>query len=137
MTKQNIKSVDTIDAATCLLLTISQADDHVDISEIEIIKDIINDFFSLEKKEINKIIEENLVTVEKSTDIYEFGKVLNKNFSYQDKLDFICCAFEVAFIDNDAHYNEEHMIKKIAYILNVENRDLIESKKEMKKIFKL
>ena len=137
MTKQNIKSVDTIDAATCLLLTISQADNHIDKSEIEIIKDIINDFFSLEKSKINTIIENNLITVEKSTDIYEFGRVLNENFSYQDKLDFICCAFEVAFIDNNAHYNEEHMIKKIAYILNVENKDLIESKKEMKKIFKL
>ena len=137
MTKNDIESIDTINAATCLLLSVSQADDHIDISETEIIKDIINDFFNLKNLNINEIIEKNINIVKKSTDIYEFGKILNEKFSYQDKLDFIYCAFEVAFIDNDSHYLEEHTIKKIAYILNVENKDLIKSKQEMKKIFKL
>jgi len=137
MTKKNIESIDVIDAATCLLLTISQADNQIDKSEIDIIKDIVNDFFNLDDFRTNEIIEKNLIIVKNSTDLYEFGKILNENFSYQDKIDFICCAFEVAFIDNNSHYLEEHTIKKIAYILNVENRDLIKSKKEMKKIFKL
>lgn len=137
MTKKNIELIDVIDAATCLLLTISQADNQIDKSEIDIIKDIVNDFFNLDDFKTNEIIEKNLIVVKNSTDLYEFGKILNENFSYQDKIDFICCAFEVAFIDNNSHYLEEHTIKKIAYILNVENRDLIKSKKEMKKIFKL
>ena len=115
MTKKHIESEDIINASTCLLLTVSQADNHIDKNEINIIKDIINDFFNIEHINIDQIININLETIKSSTDIYEFGKVLNENFSYQDKIDFICCAFEVAFIDNDAHYLEQHTIKKTYY----------------------
>ena len=136
ITKEN-KSIKIINASTCLLLEVSKADNHIDIKEIKIIKDIIIDFFKIEKLNIDTIISDCMLKIEKSTDIYQFGKILNENFTYQDKIDFICCTFEVAFIDSDAHYLEEHIIKKIAYILSVEDIDLIKAKKEMKKIFSL
>ena len=130
-------SEDIISASTCLLLAVSKADNVIDKGEINIIKNIIIDFFNLNNDNIMNIINNSIKKLNSSTDIYEFGKVLNNNFSYQDKIDFICCAFEVSFIDNESHYLEEHIIKKIAYILNVERNDLIKSKIEMKKIFKL
>ena len=39
--------------------------------------------------------------------------------------------------DNSVIFNKTQKSQKIAYILNLETRDLIKSKKEMKKIFKL
>ena len=39
------------------------------------------------------------------------------------------------FIDNEIHYHEDHIIKKISYILNVEHQDLIEAKNEIKNLF--
>ena len=127
----------TLNAATCLLLAVSKADNHIDNTELNIIKDIIVDFFKIDSNNINNIINENLEILNEATDFYEFGKILNNDFSYQDKIDFICCAFEVSFIDNESHHLEEHIIKKIAYILNVDRTDLMKSKNEMKKIFKL
>ena len=56
--------------------------------------------------------------------------------SLQDKIDFICCTFEVAFSDGQLHYLEEHAIKKIATILNVNHKDIINSKKEIEKYLK-
>ena len=44
--------------------------------------------------------------------------------------------FEVGFSDGELYYLEEYMIKKISTILNVNHSDLIESKIEMKNIFK-
>ena len=104
--------------------------------EIQIIKDIIIDFFNLEPSNIDDLIQNNLKVLEVSTDFYEFGKILNENFTYQDKIDFICCTYEVAFIDNEMHYHEDHIIKKISYILNVEHQDLIKAKNEIKNLFK-
>ena len=124
-------------SATSLLLSISNADDSIIDSEIQMVKDIILDFFNLPGSELNNIIKVSSIELKESTDLYEFGKILNKNFSYQDKIDFICCAFEVAYADKKLHYLEEHLIKKISFILNVEHSDLIKSKKEIEKYLKI
>ena len=68
---------------------------------------------------------------------YEYAKTLNTDFTNQDKIDFIYCAYEVAYIDENPHFMVEHLIKKIADILNIEREELVKSKKEMKKIFNL
>ena len=121
-----------IAAATCLLLGIAKSDEKLEINEINIVKEIIADFFQTDLNEIENIFDECIVILNNSTDSFEFSKTLNNMFSYQDKLDFICCAFEVAYSDSELHYLEEHFIKKIANTLNVEHQDLIKSKLEMK-----
>ena len=121
-----------ISAATCLLLGIAKSDDKLETSEINIVKEIIADFFQTDINEVEKIFIDSIEVLNNSTDFFEFSKTLNNIFSYQDKIDFICCAFEVAFSDGELHYIEEHFIKKIANSLNVEHKDLIKSKIEMK-----
>ena len=123
-------------SASAMLLSIAKADDNLDNEEIESIKDIIKDFFQLtDNDEIEKLINISKNELSKSTDIFEFGRTLNSNWSYEDKVDFICCTFEVGYSDGGLHYFEEHIIKKIATILNVNHQDLIQSKSDMKKIF--
>ena len=123
-------------SASAMLLSIAKADDNLDNEEIESIKDIIKDFSQLtDNDEIEKLINISKNELSKSTDIFEFGRTLNSNWSYEDKVDFICCTFEVGYSDGELHYFEEHIIKKIATILNVNHQDLIQSKSDMKKIF--
>ena len=123
-------------SATTLLLSITKVDDNIDNVEITMIKDIIEDFFEINSKDIPTILQIGFKNLEKSTDLYEFGKTLNDNFTYQDKIDFICCTYEIAFIDGDLHYMEEGIIKKIAIILNVNFQDLISAKIEIKNLLK-
>ena len=130
-------SSNTIDAATCLLLAVSHADNILDQNEENIIKDILIDFFKIDKKTAEEYFSTNNKKIKKSTELYEFAQILNNEFTNQDKIDFIYCTYEVAYIDNDSHYLEEHIIKKIAYILNIDREDLIKSKNSMKDFFKL
>jgi len=133
MLKNNEKYNNEISAATCLLLTIASSDEKVETSEIEAIKDIISDFFNLQKENLEALILNCTNNLKASTDFYKYSRELNKKFTYQDKIDFICCAFEVAYSDGNFHYLEEHFIKKISNTLNVEHSDLINAKQEMKK----
>ena len=123
----------SINAATCLLLSIAYADEKLEEKEIIIIKEIISDFFSLSKEITNSFYEQAIDNIKVSTDLFKFGKVLNDEFTYQDKLDFIGCIFEVAFSDGELHYIESHRIKLIANILNLNHKDLIQSKMEIKR----
>ena len=135
MTMNKNKYPNDILAAATLLLAVSNADDNIDNNEIKTILDIITDFFKINKESALEIIDISQSALRESTDIYEFGKILNDSIKYQDKVDFICCAFEVAYSDNNLHYFEEHFIKKISYILNVEHKDLVKSKTAMKEYF--
>ena len=120
-------------AAAILLLSIANADNIIEKSEIKIIKEIIQDFFSIDNEEVFPIIENAIVELKQSTSYFEYAQILNKNFSYQDKLDFIFCIFEVAHIDQELHFKEQHLIKQISSILNIEHHDLIKIKIEIKK----
>ena len=119
-------------AATILLYSVANADLNIEKNEIKIIKEIVQDFFSTSTEEAYSIVENAIIEFKKSTSFFEYGQILNKNFSYQDKLDFIYCIFEVAFSDNELHFREQHLIKQIASILNIENQDLIKTKLEIK-----
>lgn len=138
--KSNIKQVanlykkEEIISAATMLLSVAKADEIIEKEELNSIGIILADFFQLDcKDEIQSIINAALFNLDNSIDIYEYGKQLNEYWDYQDKIDFICCAFEVSCSDGDLHYIEEHVIKKIATILNVNHQDLIKSKIEMKK----
>ena len=120
-------------AATILLLSIANADNIIEKSEIKVIKDIVMDFFSIESKESYLIIENAMIELKKSTSYFEYAQTLNENFTYQDKLDFVFCIFEVAHIDNELHFKEQHLIKQISNILNIEHHDLIKIKIEIEK----
>ena len=120
-------------SASCLLLTVAKSDEKIDTKELNIIKEIIIDFFNTKYEDAEHIIEKSKKIIADSFDIFEFGRDLNEVFSYQDKIDFICCTFEVAYIDKELHYLEEYSIKKMASILNVKHSDLINSKNEIKK----
>ena len=118
-------------AATKILLSISNADGNIDKNEKNIINIIIHDFFQISIDDASKITTNTIIDFNKSSDIYDDSKTLNKIFSYQDKIDFICCCFEVALADKNLHYLENHFIKKIAYTLKIDSEDLINAKKEI------
>ena len=118
-------------ASTCLLLSIANADDNIDDTEIAIIDEIIQDFFDIDENNTKEIINESLENLKKSTDYFSYGKKLNEKFSLSDKIDFISCIFEVAYADGELHYLEHHTIKKIANILNLHRDEIITAKAEI------
>jgi uncharacterized tellurite resistance protein B-like protein len=120
-------------AAAILLLSIANADNIIEKSELKIIKEIIQDFFSIDNEEVFAIIQNAIIELKQSTSYFEYAQILNEKFSYQDKLDFIFCIFEVAHIDDELHFKEQHLIKQISSILNIEHHDLIKIKIEIKK----
>jgi uncharacterized tellurite resistance protein B-like protein len=120
-------------AAAKILSLISNVDGIIDKKEKNIICIILHDFFDISIDEASQLLIESERKIKKSDDVYSYSKILNQKFTYQDKIDFICCCFEVALADENLHYLENHFIKKIAFTLKIEDEDLINAKKEIKK----
>ena len=120
-------------AAAILLLSIANADEKIDSEEIKSIREIIQDFFSIESEETFTIIEDAILELKQKTSLFSYIETINDNFSYKDKVDFLLCIYEVAYSDEELHFMEQYLIRKIANSLHVEHKDLIEAKIEIKK----
>ena len=122
-------------SAACLLLSVAEADGILEKQELDTIQDILKDYFSISNDKAHTLIYEAQNEMEKATGLFNFGQHLNSVFDTTDKLDFLSCIFEVAYADGKLHYLEHHLVKKIAYILNINREDIISSKIDLEKIF--
>ena len=118
-------------ACSALLITVVQADDVVQEDELHMAQQVISDFFNLNESEAKNRIDSAKILLDESTDIFQFGQLLNTEFKYEQKIEFILSVFEVAFVDNELHHLEQHAIRKIADILHIEHKDLIAAKLEI------
>ena len=120
-------------AATCLLISVAEADEIFDNNEKNVILSILTDFFSISVDKADELMKEAQIRLQDSIDIFDFGQNLNSAFDKSDKLDFIYCIFEVAFSDNNLSYLENHVINKIANVLNIHRTELLEYKSKFNK----
>ena len=118
---------------SALMLMIASADEHVDDNEISTIKDIITDFYDTDMEMAEKILIDAYKVIEESTDIYQIGSFLNEKLSKQDKIDLICCIFEVAYSDKNLHFMEKHLVDKISNIFNLNRSELLKAKQDIEK----
>ena len=70
-------------------MSVVWADDVIEDDELHMTQDIISDFFDLSKEESLKMINSANKLLHESTDIFQFGVILNAEFDYQQKIDFI------------------------------------------------
>ena len=121
--------------ATCILLSVAEADEILEKNELDTICEIISDFFSLSTNDVSKLLIESQKKIFESIDLFEFGQHLNTVFNHSDKIDFIKCIYEIAYSDGVLHYLEHHTVKKIANILNLSREEIINSKQEIKNFY--
>ncbi len=130
--KNKPDSTQTRLAAACILLSVADADEILEDQELITIGEILQEFFSLDESSVKSLMQNAQEEWKNSTGLFHYGNQLNQNFSQDDKLDFICCVFEVAYADGELHYLEHHTVKKIANILHLENDVIISAKAEIK-----
>jgi len=118
-------------AATCILLSVADADEILEDQELITIGEILQEFFSIDESSVKSLIQHAQEKWKNSTGLFQFCTQLNQYFTHDDKLDFISCVFEVAYADGELHYLEHHAVKKIANILHLEKNDLISAKAEI------
>ena len=103
----------TILYASCLMLEIAKADNKITKDELNIIQEILVDFFNISNEKSLEIINTSYKELEESIDIFKYANFLNNELCYNDKIDLIRCIFEVGYSDGKLYYLEQHYIKKI------------------------
>jgi uncharacterized tellurite resistance protein B-like protein len=115
-------------ATAALLLEMMRADSKISDEELKTVTEALQSKFSLTEDETGSLIKLADDEISKSTGYYEFTSLINKGFTYEQKLKVIEHLWEVAFADTKIDKYEEHMVRKIADLIYVEHKDFINTK---------
>tara|TARA_B100001173_G_C16002569_1_gene554129 strand:+ start:1316 stop:1768 length:453 start_codon:yes stop_codon:yes gene_type:complete len=117
-------------ACSALLIEVAFADKIFDESEISSLKNSLKETYGLEDEIINELIIDAERTVDDSTSLYEYTRVVNDEFTYSDKLELLTRIWKLAFADGNLDKYEDHLIRKISDLIHISHSDFIRIKLE-------
>ena len=127
---EKISSLDK--ACSALLIEVAYADKIFDESEIISLKESLKETYNLDNKIIDELISDAKKTVDDSTSLYEYTRVVNDEFTYSDKLELLSRIWKLAFADGNLDKYEDYLIRKISDLIHISHSDFIKLKLEIR-----
>ena len=115
-------------ACIALLLETSMADEVLDESELQTLKNTLQKDFQIDEDEIDELINLAKENVQDSTSLYEFTRDINDNFDATERVKLIESMWKIAYADGNIDKYEEHIIRKVSNLIYVAHSDFIKAK---------
>ena len=128
--EEKISSLDK--ACSALLIEVAYADKIFDESEIISLKESLKETYNIDDIIIDELISDAKKTVDESTSLYEYTRVVNDEFDYSDKLELLSRIWKLAFADGNLDKYEDHLIRKISDLIHISHSDFIKIKLDNK-----
>lgn len=115
-------------AAAALLVEVMRADPEVRDEERTVVRTALQGTFGLPLDETEELVRLAEAEADAATSLYEFTSLVDKGLSLEEKKRIVELMWLVAFADAEKHPLEEHLIRRIAGLLNVPHPDFIDAK---------
>lgn len=128
-TRDNKSDKRKLEIATCaLFVEMANADgDFTDDERKKIIK-VMKETFNLEEECVNDLIELSEHKIKESISLYEFTSIINDRYSNEEKFKLIKNLWKLIYIDKTLNMYEDHLVKKIGTMLNLDHKRIIDAK---------
>jgi uncharacterized tellurite resistance protein B-like protein len=120
-------------ATAALLIEMMRSDAEITGDERRMVMSTIMTRFHLTEEESSALLQFAEEKIRDATGYYEFTSLINKGFTYEQKVRVIENLWEIAFMDKYLDKHEEHMVRRIADLIYVEHKDFIDAKLRVKK----
>ena len=104
------------------------ADEVLDESELQALKNTLQKDFLIDEDEIDELINLAKENVQDSTSLYEFTRDINDNFDATERVKLIESMWKIAYADGNIDKYEEHIIRKVSNLIYVAHSDFINAK---------
>ncbi len=115
-------------AAAAMLIETARADFTQDAEEQAAMEALLRSSLGLRDEEVNSLMVAATERVDVSTSLYEFTRVINDNYSAEQKVQLIGAMWSVAYADGDLDKYEEALIRQVAELTYVPHQDYIRCK---------
>jgi uncharacterized tellurite resistance protein B-like protein len=121
--------------ATCaLFLEMSYIDGEFSESEREHVVSVLKRDFALSDEHAAALLEEAQSELKESIDLWQFTNLINQNYSLEEKLQIIETIWTIAFTDGKLDKHEDYLVHKLAKLLRLNHKQLIDAKLRAKAI---
>ncbi len=134
-TAEREDSVHDLRIATCaLLLEMSRIDGEFSESERQGILSIIKREYEVDNEHITAIIETADKELNGSLDLWQFTNLINQNYTQEEKIKIIEMVWRIAYTDGSLDKHEDFLVHKLANLLRLTHRQLIDAKVKIREI---
>ena len=121
-------------ATAMLLVEMTRADHEVKEQERAAVAAAIEKGFGLATEETRQLVALADAEIDHTTCLHEFTRTLNDHLSVDKKRHVVELLWQVAFADGEVDKYEDHFVRKIADLLHLRHRDLIQAKHRAEKL---
>ena len=88
--------------------------------------------YKIDEIEIDELILDASQSVQESTSLYGYTRIVNDEFSYDEKLNLLKNLWKIAYADGNLDKYEEHLLRKISDLIHISHSDYINIKLEIR-----
>jgi uncharacterized tellurite resistance protein B-like protein len=127
------KSGHDIHVATCaLLVEIARIDGTFTQEEMSSILSILKEKYGLSRQHADALIAEAEKQLEESVDMWQFARMINENYSNEEKMEIIETLWRIVYVDGKMDQYEHYLMNKLKNLLRVSHDQLIDAKLKVK-----
>ena len=118
-----------IKVATCaLLVEIGRIDETFTDAELETVLGILEDKYDLSKEHADALMAEAEVALRNSLDLWQFAKLINENYTNEEKIAIVETLWQVVYVDGKMNQYEHFLMNKLKNLLRLSHKQLIDAK---------
>ena len=121
-------------AYAALLIEVVKSDYEIDERESKKVLEILNKKLNSNYDDLHQIMELAKNKSDEATSLYEFTRLINDEYVYEEKVEMIESMWNIAFSDQRLDKYEDYLIRKIAELTYVSHSDFIKSKLKVKEL---
>ncbi len=116
-------------AAAALLAEVAYGDGQFDEAERDAIERLVRTRFSLSEAEAGQLVVAADRAANDATHLIRFTRVIKDNFSHAERVELIEMIWEVVYADGERHAYEDSLMRRIAGLIHVSDRERGEARK--------
>jgi uncharacterized tellurite resistance protein B-like protein len=127
--KGDRQSAHDVRVATCaLFVEMARIDDKFTPAETETILSILQSKYGLSREHADALLAEADQELEQSVDLWQFAKLINDNYSIDEKIEIIETLWRMVYVDGKMDRYEHYLMNKLKNLLRLSHDQLINAK---------
>ncbi|MBU0908199.1 MAG: TerB family tellurite resistance protein [Proteobacteria bacterium] len=119
-------------AAGVLLLETAHIDDECTAEEMAHVIDTLRSEFNFPQEYVEELIELAGAERDKAFDLWQFTNQMNQHYSMEEKTALMEAVWRIIFADGRLEAHEDHFAHKLANLLRLTHKQLIDAKMQAK-----
>lgn len=131
--KESSDAGDVHVALCVLMLEAAHVDGECSAEEMAHVIDTLVTSIGVPREEIDELIDQAYERRKESIDLFAFTRYINQNYSKEEKLAVMESVWRVIHIDGRLEGHEDHFAHKLANLLRLTHKELIDAKIKARK----